>query len=73
MAGHSRLEPEDPGLLSLAECGKRLGRSRSYMYKLAREGRLPFVVQIGDDYVVSIPRLERYLHGEDNSEGRSDD
>jgi predicted DNA-binding transcriptional regulator AlpA len=68
MAGHSRLEPEDPGLLSLTACGKRLGRSRDYMYKLAREGRLPFVVQIGDDYVVSIPKLERYLHGDSDEQ-----
>ena len=52
-----------PDLISIREAAKRLGLHPDTLYRLARTGRFPPAVQIGARWVVSVPRLERLLHG----------
>jgi hypothetical protein len=37
---------------------------RDTLYRLARAGQFPPALQIGSRWLVSVPRLERFLHGE---------
>ncbi len=53
-----------PDLISIRQAAKRLGLHPDTLYRLARTGRFPPAVQIGARWVVSVPRLERYLHGQ---------
>jgi len=57
-------DKQDPDLLSIPEAALRLGLHADTLYSLARAGKFPPAVQIGARWRVSVPRLERYLHGE---------
>lgn len=59
--GHERMVTAD--LLSIPEAARRIGLHPDTLYRLARTGNFPPALQIGSRWVVSIPRLERYLHG----------
>jgi excisionase family DNA binding protein len=51
--------------VSLTEAAARLGISRAYAYRLAREGRFPVsVLEIGRKKRVSRAQLERFLLSE---------
>lgn len=58
-----RRHPEDVDLISVPEASRRLGLHPDSGYRLARAGKFPGAVQVGSRYV-SVPRLERHLHGE---------
>jgi excisionase family DNA binding protein len=57
-----RQSPAD--LITIAEAARRIGMHRDSLYRLARTGQFPPAIQIGSRWRVSVPRLERYLHGE---------
>jgi predicted DNA-binding transcriptional regulator AlpA len=57
-----------PDLISVPEAAKRIGRSADSIYSLCRKGDFPPAVRIGGKWVVSVPRLERWLHGESTTE-----
>jgi predicted DNA-binding transcriptional regulator AlpA len=51
-------------LISIPETARRIGLHVDTLYRLCRTGQFPPALQIGARWKVSIPRLERYLHGE---------
>lgn len=53
-----------PDLLTMTQAAERVGMHRDTLYKLARTGQFPPAVRIGSKWLVSVPRLERFLHGE---------
>ncbi len=55
------VETKGDGNISAEEAARRLGVSRSWIYKNARA--LPFTVRIGRRLVCSIPGLERWNKG----------
>jgi excisionase family DNA binding protein len=50
-------------LISIPEAARRIGMHADTVYKLARTGQFPPALQIGSRWRVSVPRLERFLHG----------
>ena len=53
-----------PDLITLPAAGRRLGLSDNTMYRMASSAERPeWIIQLGRSYRVSVPRLERYLHG----------
>jgi excisionase family DNA binding protein len=52
-----------PDLLSVPEAARRVGVHTDTLYRLCRMGQFPPAIQIGARWRVSVPRLERYLHG----------
>ena len=59
---HVRMEVGD--LISIPETARRIGLHADTLYRLCRTGRFPTAIQIGARWMVSVPRLQRYLHGE---------
>ena len=61
-----RNHPElvEPDLISVPETAKRLGVSTETIYRQIRAGNFPPAVHIGRKVKVSVPKLNRYLHGE---------
>ncbi len=57
----------DPDLISVPEAARRIGLHADTLYRLCRTGHFPPALQIGTRWRVSVPRLERYLHGEADS------
>ena len=55
------MEAEKIYTLSVEEAATILGVSRSYCYKLARDGRLPGVFQLGTRYRVFRSMLFEYM------------
>jgi excisionase family DNA binding protein len=53
-----------PDLISIPQAAERLGLHPDTLYRLARTGHFPPAVQIGAKWLVSVPRLEQFLHGE---------
>jgi predicted DNA-binding transcriptional regulator AlpA len=51
-------------LISIPEAARRIGSHPDTLYNLARLGEFPPAVRIGHRWKVSVPRLERFLHGE---------
>ncbi len=51
-------------LISIPEAARRIGLHVDTLYRLCRTGQFPPALQIGTRWKVSIPRLERYLHGD---------
>jgi excisionase family DNA binding protein len=51
-------------LISVPEAAKRLGLCPETLYRLARAGEFEPAIKIGARWLVSIPRLERLLHGD---------
>jgi excisionase family DNA binding protein len=50
-------------LLSIPETARRIGVHADTLYRLCRTGQFPPAIQIGRGWRVSVPRLDRYLHG----------
>jgi len=59
---HARMAVGD--LISIPETARRIGLHADTLYRLCRTGRFPPAIQIGARWMVSVPRLQRYLHGE---------
>jgi len=60
-----RRHPDD--LITIPETARRIGKHADTLYRLARTGQFPPAIQIGSRWMVSVPRLERYLHGRDTA------
>lgn len=54
-----------PDLLTVPLAAKRLGLHPDSLYRLIRERKFSPAVTIGRSVRVSVPKLERYLHGEE--------
>lgn len=61
-AEHARLTV--PDLISIPDAARRIGLHPDTLYRLCRTGRFPPAIQIGARWRVSVPKLERYLHGD---------
>jgi excisionase family DNA binding protein len=46
------------------EAAKMIGLHTDTLYRLCRTGQFGPAIQIGARWRVSVPRLERYLHGD---------
>lgn len=57
------LVPDD--LISVPTAAKRVGVHPESLYRLIRHGDFPPAVKIGSRIRISVPRLERYLHGDE--------
>ncbi len=53
-------------LISVPEAARRIGLHADTLYRLCRTGRFSPAIQIGSRWWVSVPKLERYLHGTDD-------
>jgi excisionase family DNA binding protein len=51
-------------LISIPETARRIGLHADTLYRLCRTGQFSPAIQIGARWRVSVPRLQRYLHGE---------
>jgi excisionase family DNA binding protein len=51
-------------LISIPEAARRIGHHTDTLYRLCRTGQFPPALQIGSRWRVSVPKLERYLHGD---------
>lgn len=51
-------------LISIPDAADRIGLHADTLYRLCRTGQFPPAIQIGSRWRVSVPRLERYLHGD---------
>ena len=58
------VESPPPDLITIPAAARRIGKHRDTLYKLAATGEFPPAVRIGSRWLVSVPRLERFLHGE---------
>jgi excisionase family DNA binding protein len=50
-------------LISVPETARRIGLHADTLYRLCRTGQFSPAIHIGGRWRVSVPRLERYLHG----------
>ena len=50
-------------LISIPDAAHRLGLHPDTLYRLCRTGQFPPAIQIGARWRVSVPKLERFLHG----------
>jgi excisionase family DNA binding protein len=66
VGGDGNVESDaDVDLISIPEAARRLGMHRDSLYSMAREGSFEPAVRIGRrHWVVSVPRLQRMLHGD---------
>ena len=53
-------------LISVPEAARRIGLHADTLYRLCRTGRFNPAIQIGSRWRVAVPKLERYLHGNDD-------
>jgi excisionase family DNA binding protein len=53
-----------PDLLTVRQAAKRLGLHPDSLYRLIRARQFPPAVTIGRSVRVSVPELERFLHGD---------
>ena len=53
-------------LISVPEAARQIGLHADTLYRLCRTGRFSPTIQIGSRWRVSVPKLERYLHGTDD-------
>ena len=66
IAGSAQREREGfVDLLSIPETARRIGVHPDTLYRLCRTGQFPPAIQIGRGWRVSVPRLDRYLHGDE--------
>ncbi len=56
-----------PDLLTIPQAARRLGISPDTLYRWCRAGTFEPAIRLGSHYRVSVPRLDRYLHGEASS------
>jgi predicted DNA-binding transcriptional regulator AlpA len=50
-------------LISIPDAALRIGLHPDTLYRLCRTGQFPPAIQIGARWRVSVPKLERFLHG----------
>ena len=55
-----------PDLLTVTDAARRVGIHPDSLYRLIRAGKFPPAVKIGGSWRVSVPKLERFLHGDAN-------
>jgi excisionase family DNA binding protein len=60
----SRSHIADVDLITIPEAARRIGLHADTLYRLCRTGHFPPAIQIGSRWRVSVPRLDRYLHGD---------
>ena len=65
-ADHDRMTAAD--LITIPEAARRVGIHPDTLYRLAREGQFSPALQIGARWRVSVPRLDRFLHGDTGAE-----
>lgn len=53
-----------PDLITVPEAARMIGLHSDTLYRLCRTGQFDPAIQIGARWRVSVPRLERYLHGD---------
>jgi excisionase family DNA binding protein len=53
-----------PDLITVPEAAQLIGLHADTLYRLCRTGQFDPAIQIGARWRVSVPRLERYLHGD---------
>lgn len=51
-------------LISVPDASRLIGLHPDTLYRLCRTGQFPPAVQIGSRWRVSVPKLERFLHGD---------
>jgi predicted DNA-binding transcriptional regulator AlpA len=51
-------------LISIPNAAIRIGLSAETVYRLARAGQFEPAIRVGARWLVSVPRLERFLHGD---------
>ena len=51
-------------LISIPVAASRIGLSAETVYRLARAGQFEPAIRVGARWLVSVPRLERFLHGD---------
>jgi excisionase family DNA binding protein len=56
-------------LLDVRSAARRIGVHEETLYKLIRAGEFPPAIHIGRKVLVSARRLDRYLHGEAQTDG----
>ena len=54
----------DADLITVPDTAHRIDLHPDTLYRLCRSGQFPPAIKIGSRWRVSVPRLERYLHGE---------
>jgi excisionase family DNA binding protein len=59
---HERMVAAD--LISVPEAARRIGMHPDTLYRLCRTHRFAPALQIGSRWLVSVPRLQKFLHGE---------
>ena len=57
-----------PDLIPMSEAARRVGVCPETLFRLARSGQFEPAIRIGSRWRVSVPRLERYLHGDARGE-----
>ena len=64
MSARSDHEPVAVDLISIPIAASRIGLSAETVYRLARAGQFEPAIRVGARWLVSVPRLERFLHGD---------
>jgi len=64
VAGGERNSVAAVDLISIPDAAGRIGLHPDTLYRLCRTGQFPPAIQIGTRWRVSVPKLERYLHGD---------
>jgi len=59
------IAPRDPDLVTVPVIARRLGKHEDTLYRLCRTGAFPTAVKVGSRWLISVPKLERWLHGDD--------
>jgi excisionase family DNA binding protein len=52
-------------LLTVPETARRLRRSSDSLYRLVRAGKFDPAIKVGGRWLISVPKLDRMLHGDD--------
>jgi predicted DNA-binding transcriptional regulator AlpA len=60
---HGTSVPVDD-IISIPEAARRIGVCAESLYRLSRAGKFPPAIRIGSRVIVSVPKLERFLHGD---------
>jgi excisionase family DNA binding protein len=51
-------------LISISDAAELVGVHKDTLFRLARTGNFEPAIRVGRQWRVSVPRLERFLHGE---------
>jgi len=64
MSARNHREEVTVDLISIPIAASRIGLSAETVYRLARAGQFEPAIRVGARWLVSVPRLERLLHGD---------